>query len=446
MRDSNERHASLFIGTPLILGEIHSILLNAYREFDRQCHNGKRVLSELGQEVNNDEISWWVFRREADVNELRTKTKEALELAQKLKKDSVLLKKTSLESYEQLVMTLVNFAETHKEEIAALHKYVSWLSDKDSLAPIILYSSRTWGSTERTERNIDGAFNVQQCIEVVCGLLLRNIYTWDSICWDASENIYDEKDEKVEHIDPKETEYNKPIDVSEQMIISRVASKTLDAFVTYFTKLRDSLKHILVEIGKFNEPENLLHSEAFWRKFIEKAITMPTEDQLWDFKKTLDMWIDKNKEKEKSQIKFAEEVACFANRDGGVIIIGVTNDKTISGIDNDLTKIERWRYDTCKVIAERIEYDPNFVHLTLVDIEDENGKKKYCLLVVISQSCKTVGVNISEKNDQNIYTYPVRRGTGFYREKKSRIDSEKSNKEKDLFDFIREFNQMLYDR
>ena len=49
------------------------------------------------------------------------------------------------------------------------------------------------------------------------------------------------------------------------------------------------------------------------------------ENQLWDFKETFEMWHIKNKEKEESKIKFCEQIAAFANVNGGVLIVGITN-------------------------------------------------------------------------------------------------------------------------
>jgi len=49
------------------------------------------------------------------------------------------------------------------------------------------------------------------------------------------------------------------------------------------------------------------------------------ETQLWDFKETLEMWHAKHKEKEEAEVKFGEQIAAFANTNGGVLIIGITD-------------------------------------------------------------------------------------------------------------------------
>lgn len=50
------------------------------------------------------------------------------------------------------------------------------------------------------------------------------------------------------------------------------------------------------------------------------------EDQLWDFTQTLEMWkaTDFNI-KQKRKIEFCEDIAGFANAQGGVIILGITD-------------------------------------------------------------------------------------------------------------------------
>ena len=55
----------------------------------------------FGEEVGLDEIHWWVFRKESDLEELDMKTKETLALMQKLKEDSQAIKNKSLpKSYQ----------------------------------------------------------------------------------------------------------------------------------------------------------------------------------------------------------------------------------------------------------------------------------------------------------------------------------------------------------
>jgi hypothetical protein len=52
--------------------------------------------------------------------------------------------------------------------------------------------------------------------------------------------------------------------------------------------VRNSLRNVLLDIGKCVSQRNLMNSDSFWRRFILAAIQSDKhEAQLWDFKETL---------------------------------------------------------------------------------------------------------------------------------------------------------------
>src|SRR5688572_7986298 len=86
-----KQHEQLFSGVSLKLGEIHLMLFQASEELDSRCYReqaGKTIRTELGNEVGKDEIHWWVFKKETNLDELYKKTEIACAAAQKLKEDS----------------------------------------------------------------------------------------------------------------------------------------------------------------------------------------------------------------------------------------------------------------------------------------------------------------------------------------------------------------------
>jgi hypothetical protein len=109
--------------------------------------------TDFGKEVGRDEINWWVFKKEANLNELRQQTERALDAAQTLKKTTDALKDNRPETYEDLLAILRRFADHHAKEIVILHEYVRWLSARDVLAPKILFTYRVWVSTRMGDSN-----------------------------------------------------------------------------------------------------------------------------------------------------------------------------------------------------------------------------------------------------------------------------------------------------
>jgi hypothetical protein len=70
-------HDVLYSEAALLLGEIHWMILKATRAMDEKRWNeipvgfAKRYEdTEFGEEVGLDEIHWWIFRQEKDIDEL----------------------------------------------------------------------------------------------------------------------------------------------------------------------------------------------------------------------------------------------------------------------------------------------------------------------------------------------------------------------------------------
>src|SRR5215470_1510521 len=72
-------HDALFSPAVFVLGKIHwallraSSLMNARRYRDVQRHEGfhTQQWTDFGKEVGADEINWWVFKKETQIDELR---------------------------------------------------------------------------------------------------------------------------------------------------------------------------------------------------------------------------------------------------------------------------------------------------------------------------------------------------------------------------------------
>ena len=331
MLTENINHEELFLGSSLMIGKIHWYILKADTEIENKCViKGKAPLEQdkltnFGKDAYLDQIHWWVFKKEREIEELLKRTKSTLDNVQKLKEDSSLLKgKYCPKSYLCLVRKIKEFTESHNKEICVLHDYVLWLHKKDVLAPSILFTYRVWGSTRLSDRRVKITANaidedqemVKICTEFALGLRTRLGYTLNNVYLDIQRNIADS-------IDP---EYRSSISVPEQRLLIQTSHKILDELADYFEFLRQSLRNVILEIKKYKAQTELLYRESFWRPFIIKAMSQNRiETQLWDFKETLEMWHVKHKEKEEAELKFAEQIAAFANTNGGVLIIGITD-------------------------------------------------------------------------------------------------------------------------
>jgi hypothetical protein len=66
----------------------------------------------------------------------------------------------------------------------------------------------------------------------------------------------------------------------------RTAIYAIEECIIYFSELRDSLRDIVLHVGQREQEENIIHSDAFWRSFVSRAMTGERiEHELWDSRK-----------------------------------------------------------------------------------------------------------------------------------------------------------------
>lgn len=336
--DKDKVHDLLLSDTTEMLAQIHRTLLRSQQAMHDQSWTATSgpishltALTQFGREVGGDEIHWWIFQREPDVDHLAAITKSTLDSVQVLKNAASALKDREPKTYEDLLTSLKEFADVHRAQITALHGYVSRLMERGITAPIILFSYRVWGSTRRADRMLhpkeeDGRESdnatVLTLIELVLGVRNRDMLVYNKAHFDIGMSIFDS-------LDPEQIDDDAEIFVPEAGVIRRTSYTVYDNCATYFTELRDSLRNILVDTDKFKEQRALFESDEFWQQFLTKARNVKTtETQLWDFKETLPLWhVKGERERRDAKVTFAEDLASFANTSGGVLIVG----STISG-------------------------------------------------------------------------------------------------------------------
>lgn len=435
----------------LNFGRLHWYLLRADKLMEERMFEphpiGKiytPVRTPFGDEVQNDQINWWVFNRERDLPTFRLKTQVALEAAQVLKEAVQKLSSSYYDSMEKLNLNYETFGRDFEKEISIILEYVRWLHTRDELAPSVLFNYRTWGSTRMSDRilnielnDLNNSERIERYSLVVLGLVNRydkHIVDW--VKMDLGLEI-------IENIDP-ENYPEKGIDIPVKEVDKRAAFEAVRKFDEYIKHLRDSLRNVMLDIERRELQDRLFTSDDFWRLFILKsAKSAKTEQKYWDFKQTLDMWHIKNEPaKSDKSNKFAEIVAGFANNKGGVIIVGVTDalPRQIVGLSGDSREIENYMKHTRNVINQYIPYDKDFVHLQQVNVPDQNGDRKLCLVIVIQQT--VAGLSVMGVDGKS-YTYPVREETGLVWKDQNTVGSKKIGTKSDNYSFLNVLQQFM---
>lgn len=193
-----------------------------------------------------------------------------------------------------------------------------------------------------------------------------------------------------------------------------------------------------MDIEKYKLQKSLIYDESFWVEFIRKAMKR-TEDQLWDFKRTLDMWFGEPKIKEKKQVEFCEKIASFANAEGGVIILGITDKipREITGIED----IENRKKSVKTTLQKYINVSKDFTMLKEILIKDAEGMDRNCLVCAIAQTKDPIEVRGLNKS----YSYPIRLGPGLDKVDKLKIQQAKKSISQDNYDFILNLQKFVLD-
>jgi hypothetical protein len=281
VQKSHEQY--LFSNPILTLGRIQWYIHRADQDFDLLIYEPttgkyglqelKRKLTEFGNDFEEDEIHWWIFRRESQLDELLERTTIALEFAIRLKRATEQLRDRhdEYDGYDEFLVKLRTFVEDNGPTLAGLEEYVQWLHCHNRLAPVMLFTYRVWGSTRLSERSCelsaDSIENEDPAIlrrlsEIVLGLFVNGLFSFDRAFQDGSEEYC------------QDPETSAPFRVAEKPIVRRAAARTLTQFAEHFNFIRQSLENIILDVNKCKRQQNILRSDSFWRSFISEAVVM----------------------------------------------------------------------------------------------------------------------------------------------------------------------------
>lgn len=420
---SKELHEKLYTELGFTLGKIGYIISKSAQTLHDRSYNkppdsgfSMPTTTEFGKEVGSDEISWWVNKKEQDHSTLLKRTQGVLKIIDKLKHDADKFKESfSSEEYSSLIDKIVQFIEEHKSEILQLYDYVEWLKSKDELAPSMLLNYRCWGSSMMAERKIvipkEHSFDekfLKKCTEVAIGVSTNYGY----MAYEAHTHA---------------TDYGEKTR-SDDTIRLQISFEIREKFHQFIENLRKAIQNIALECEKIDRPYELLKSRNFWQKNIHKIIELPVEGKFWDFKQTLEIWQSRHQEKEKAKFEFCEDIASLANSDGGVLIIGVSDEKPRKIYE--IKSIEDKLKTTKELIQEKTVYENDYTFF--VPFYAENDTKKLCLVIGVAQTKKAVAV----RSPESTFSWPVRIETGKKRREEKSINENKKKVVRDNADFM----------
>ena len=152
------------------------------------------------------------------------------------------------------------------------------------------------------------------------------------------------------------------------------------------------------------------------------------------------VWHAKGDARNAAKVTFAEDVAGFANTEGGVLVEGVNNDREIVGTGSGGELESRLKFAR-DILAERLDYPRDIVSFFQVMVTDGSDVERACLIVAIAKTMEAVGVG----DGAGQFTYPVRRETGISRESRRDIDNAKTHAKSDSNDFMEKLEQFVND-
>ena len=154
------------------------------------------------------------------------------------------------------------------------------------------------------------------------------------------------------------------------------------------------------------------------------------------------MWhAQKGDARRAAKVTFAEDVASFANADGGCLIVGVGNGREVVGIAGTDSEKEARIKSAHDALTEHLQYPRKIYHLKQVLIPDNSGVEKLCLIVAVARACEAVAV----KDWAGRYTYPVRHGTGTAKGDVRKLRQIRRHDKNDNFDFLAVLKQFVRD-
>ena len=403
----------------LKLGRAHCLIVEADealhdKMFEKEKGNGffeGKRLTPFGEAVKDNFIRWWLCQNIGEIGKVNDKLTGVQASLTRLKRASKdFAENCRANNYGRLIADMAEFANTHTRDIETFSTFVQWLREIDDLAPCMFFQFPLWSASQKSDRDLRVSAcpptdnEIRRATEIVFGLRIRHEPTYTST----------EKELQCEIADSWNPERGAPPCPPPDAVFVRACRKALEEFMLYFEKIRVCAQAVESELHTLSR-EEILQNHEFLQMFLRKAIdTSRTEPVLWDFKETVSAWHAKE---EKPKIEFAEIVASFANTEGGLIIIGITNGRSVVGITDPETR----KVQTRKLLQRYLGTCSQSVKMINIPFPVNEAGRKNLLLILIPQTKDVVGV----RNVEGGFFYPIRLESGTQRSSREEIAEKK---------------------
>lgn len=341
-----------------------------------------------------------------------------------------LLETLEVSEYEEILNCLYTFCVENSERLDAFSELILWLESIDKLGPLLFFvrSRGAWSGSQAGDR----AFRIKEDkiteeiikkgTETVFGLYINFQYVFSGVMMDRYAEKMDAYDPEVHHL----------VTISYEEVKNRVRRTILKEFATYFEKMRLMADVIKSWIEDYI-CKDLIYNELFIQKFILKSIEKNRgETRLWDFKKEFGAW--RNPREDDLKLGLMLDITNYANRDGGLLIVGIDDGKNIIGLENTEGKIiqtKGWMDTFIGTMSDLVEFK-------VLPMNDSAGTEVQLLIIFIPQTKDPMIVThnraeyIVKRGDTNIETIS---SVDLMRQK-ARIAEDNFRFTRDLFDFI----------
>lgn len=386
--------------------------------------------TEFGQTVGPFE-KYWLNQNIDSISEFERRLDTTYpHLVQLKRRSEELLTTLDTSEYKEIINSLFTFCTENSERLDAFSELILWLESIDKLGPFIFFVQRrgAWSSSQAGHR----AFRIKEDqitegiikrgTETVFGLYINYQYVFSDVMMSKYNKKMDGYDPEVQHL----------VSVSYEEVKNQVRNTILKEFATYFEKMRimaDLIKNWIEDyICK-----DLIYNELFIKKFILKSIEKNREEtRLWDFKKEFGAW--RNPKEDNLKLDLMKNITIYANRDGGLLIIGIDNRKNIIGLENIENKIiqtKRWMATFIGTMSDLVEFK-------VLPMNNSSGTEVQLLIIFIPQTKANMIVThkgaeyIVKRGDINVETIS---SVDLMRQKAS-VAEDNFRFTRDLFDFV----------
>lgn len=394
----------------LRLGEAHCYIVIADRMLTRLQYKKEEPssaefqfedvrLTPFGKATVENFTRWWLSNNMEKIGRLEKRLDDLLPLLVKLKRGSAKLEETFHGTeYGNLITRLAQFAREHSDEMEAFCEFVVWLYQSSDLAPAMFFTHPPWSTTQLSDRLMPVSKappkrdETKKSTEIVFGLRTR----YEPTLYRVRSQLYEEL---ADAYDPEQMQ---TLALSAGQLFSRASRKVLKEFGLYFEKTRICGEKIKSELDSLLKGE-ILKNEQFLGLFIEKARQhQRTETVLWDFKKSIPAWHRPTDPRLK--VDFANDIASFANASGGLIVVGIDDDRCIVGVLETERRVEQTR----SLLDRYLGAFSRSIEILSLPLESELGRTVTSLIIIVPQGKGAVSV----KNLNGSFFYPRRTDTG----------------------------------